>query len=138
MEPLSIRSPFEGLDVPEPLVFQFFAVFSRFEYTLKEAGYLQRGKIVALPAWWDFEKELAHRLVVEPGTELEAAISYLNAEPPLVQTRLNGWQPWLLHGTSDIARAIDAACRVRNNLFHGGKHPLIRPPAAIRSRWKQR
>jgi hypothetical protein len=33
------RSPLDGLDISKPLVLEFFAVFSRFEFALKEVGY---------------------------------------------------------------------------------------------------
>ena len=49
-------------------------------------------------------------------------------EPPLVQTAKDQWTVKNLHGGTPIEQAIDAIRRVRNNLFHGGKHTPHSPP----------
>lgn len=107
--------------MPTELACRFFAVFSRFEFALKESGCMRKDMKRAEPAWRCFGEEAAQWLNVAPGSALDAAILYLNGNPPQVQMR-NGWQVEPLHGETAIARAIDAACRVRHNLFHGGKH----------------
>jgi hypothetical protein len=119
---LSIRSPFNGLRIPQALVCEFFGVFSRFEFVLKEGHFVIPGKMRAEPDWRRFSREAGQWLVVIPGSDLERAITYLNEDAPLVQTREDGWQSRALNGDTVVARAFDAACRVRNNLFHGGKH----------------
>ena len=50
------------------------------------------------------------------------AIALLTRDPPKLQSFADGWQSLPLRGANAIAQAIDAATRVRNNLFHGGKH----------------
>ncbi len=67
-EAMIVRSPFEGLRIPRELVCEFFAVFSRLEFTLKEEGFVQRGRERAYPDWNRFAKEAAflrntHRLL---------------------------------------------------------------------------
>lgn len=119
---MKIRSPFDGLRVPTELVCEFFGVFSRFEFALKEMGLLIPKARRAEPDWCRFEGEAAKWLAVEPGSNLDAAITYLNEAPPYVQMRDDGWQPRPLCGNTATARALDAVRRVRNNLFHGGKH----------------
>jgi hypothetical protein len=119
---MKMHSPFDGLRVSRELVCEFFAIFARLEFSLKEMGYLVAERSRAIPDWHRFGEECVTRLKVNSGSALEEAITYLNTEPPQVQMRLNGWQPMQLNGTHSIAKAIDASCRVRHNLFHGGKH----------------
>ncbi|MGO9058111.1 MAG: hypothetical protein ACLQU2_12135 [Candidatus Binataceae bacterium] len=123
---MKIRSPFEGLRIPCSLVCEFFGVFSRFEFALKEKGFLkgrQRAKPKkqrAEPDWCAFACKVVLR--VEPGSELDQAITYLIKHPPWIQMCDLEWEFQPLCGSTTTARAIDAARRVRNNLFHGGKH----------------
>lgn len=119
---MDINSPFRGLRIPRELVCEFFGVFSRFEFTLKESHYQIPGKTRAEPDWRQFAFDVAQWLQVTPNSDLEKAITYLNDEPPQVQMRELGWQREALRGDTMVARAFDATCRVRNNLFHGGKH----------------
>ena len=64
-EAVTIRSPFAGLRIPKELVCEFFAVFSRFEFALKEAGFVQGENRVS--ADWDcFAKEAATWVKIEP------------------------------------------------------------------------
>lgn len=125
---MSIPSPFEDLKIEKELVCEFFATFSRIEFSLKELGYSRNERGVVSPAWWRFTEDIAKDLEVEVGSELDGAINYLCDEPPLVQVGARDWQPHELHGERKIEKAIDAACRVRHNLFHGGKHTPHSPP----------
>lgn len=119
---MTARSPFDGLRVPGDLICNFFATFSRFEFTLKEMGLLDQRFDYASPDWRKFAASQATRLSVQPGSELESAIAYLDSEPPLIQQRDGTWRHRPLHRGTATERAFDAICRVRNNLFHGGKH----------------
>ena len=121
-------SLFASLQMPQPLACEFFAVFSRFEFALKECGhfYVHRGH--ASPDWRTFATTIAETLHVTPESDLYEAINFLNTEPPQVQVSARDWRPVALFGTTPIATAIDAAQRVRHNLFHGGKHSPHSPP----------
>lgn len=121
-------SLFASLQMPQSLACEFFAVFSRFEFALKESGhfYVHRGR--ASPDWRTFAATIAETLNVTPGSDLSEAIDFLNADPPQVQVAARDWQAIALFGTTPIATAIDAAQRVRHNLFHGGKHFTHSPP----------
>ena len=120
-----VRSPFDGLKIPRDLVCEFFAFFARFEFALKEHGYghAKRGRYAA-PDWNRFAADSAGWLTVDPGSPLAEAIAFLVGQPPQVQ-RWPGlhWEAEALRGQHNTERALHAACRVRNNLFHGGKHP---------------
>jgi hypothetical protein len=114
-------SPFAGLQMPAALACEFFAVFSRFEYALKEEGYCYvgpRGR--AHPDWRTFKERCAVLSVSSEKTRL--AVEYLVGNPPKVQTGAQAWTDMPLQGTTPFAQAIEAVGRVRNNLFHGGKH----------------
>jgi hypothetical protein len=59
-----------------------------------------------------------------------SAIRYLVDYPPKIQMFKNNnavFQNEPLEGANDGERAIEAAKRVRNNLFHGGKHIHSKP-----------
>lgn len=118
---MSNPSPFDGLQMPRELACEFFAVFSRFEFALKESGFVyvtRYGR--AAPDWNAFATTAT--LQVHPDSELDEAINFINREPPQVQVSARGWRQMPLRGTSPVATALDAAQRVRHNLFHGGKH----------------
>ena len=115
-------SPFDGIRVPKELVCDFFALFSRFEFALKDIGYTRQGRIPIEPAWHSFAQHMAGEMAVEHESELSKAIGYLVGEPPMIQVGPQRWDHSALHGATEIEQAIDAARRVRHNLFHGGKH----------------
>lgn len=123
---LSMASPFDGLQMPRNLVCEFFSVFSRFEFTLKKAGFVSanRGRRAA-PDWSRYCKQIGANLSTDGNEGLAKAIRDLIADPPQVQIAKGNtaiWNSVPLRGNSDVERALDATQRVRNNLFHGGKH----------------
>lgn len=124
-------SPFDGLQIPPDLACEFFAVFSRFEFALKDSGYYyvnRRGRAVAD---WDRYYAYANATIrTDTDPELTAAVQYLTDGPPQVQVAPTQWNQSLplRGGPGAIGTALDAANRVRNNLFHGGKHTPHSPP----------
>jgi len=124
-----LPSPFDSLQMPPALASEFFAVISRFEYAMKESGYLYVNRFGrAAPDWERFAADAPGLVHATPGSELSQAIDFLNREPPQVQTGEHQWQAVPLRGAAPISTALDAAQRVRNNLFHGGKHTPHSPP----------
>jgi len=119
---MALANPFDGVAVPRELVVEFFAVFARCEYAMKEAGYKRNDNGIAAPAWQRLANDAGGWLAVEPNTELAEAVAQLVNDPPRLQSFDGGWQASPLRGAGPVANAIDAAQRVRNNLFHGGKH----------------
>lgn len=121
-----MKSPFEELQIDAELVCEFFGVFARFEYAMKATTYCTSDRYGnALPDWRKLKEQLGQP-VCEAGTErVVAAIDYLLEEPPQVQMCVDGRPEFVeleLDGGNSGAQAIEAARRVRNNLFHGGKH----------------
>tara|TARA_B100000700_G_C14600711_1_gene648937 strand:+ start:148 stop:624 length:477 start_codon:yes stop_codon:yes gene_type:complete len=125
---MNIPSPFEGLDIDRETVCEFFATFSRVEFSLKEMGYSRNVRGVISPAWRRFAEDMSQKVQVEADSPLGESIRYLCAEPPMVQVDAKVWQQQDLYGQTRFEQAIDAACRVRHNLFHGGKHTPHSPP----------
>ncbi|WP_218145780.1 hypothetical protein, partial [Sphingobium sp. YR768] len=77
------------------------------------------------------EKDLGKVLDRMPCQETKLAIRYLNRWPPQVQKYVSGqavFCPVSLKADTAGGGAIEAAKRVRNNLFHGGKHTPHSPP----------
>ena len=105
------------------LAFDFFYWFSRFEFALKENGYLKSHSVGANAeaGWTDFAKSWAERY--SPSTEA----NYLLEFPPERQVVYAGdlldWKPvGLADCKSELERVVRLIKTVRNNLFHGGKH----------------
>ena len=127
-----MTSPFENLPLDRALVCEFFAIFSRFEYALKETGFCVAGRYgAAMPNWIGFQERIGTKLSSYDNIEVKRAIRFLTANPPQVQKVEEGravFQADDLRGDNDGERAIEATRRVRNNLFHGGKHTPHSPP----------
>lgn len=111
--------PFGYIAVDRELVCEFFAVFSRFEFALKECGYLVEGQDYAMPAWRRFAKECTMELA--PDNPTHVSVAYLAVYPPEVQTPRLKWERKAFWGKTSTEHAIESLTRVRNNLFHGGK-----------------
>lgn len=121
-----MRSPFEGLAADHGLVCEFFATFARFEYAMKGSNYCTSDRWDnAVPDWQKLQRDLGPRLENVPGGDLTDVMKLLLGSPPRIQKFQNGHPDFVevpLNGGSDGAKALEAAKRVRNNLFHGGKH----------------
>jgi hypothetical protein len=104
------------------LAFEFFFWFSRFEFTLKENGFLKSrvNGARAEPGWDEFVHQW------HPSFVMSDEALRLLAEPPdrqIIQNNQVEWGPvGLADCTSDLARVIRLVKTTRNNLFHGGKH----------------
>lgn len=105
------------------LAFEFFRVFSRFEYALKAAGF-HKGTGPAEANWDLFATEIEIRIKnIHPGSAAEA-VAFLLAEPPKKQFIGAAGLEWKNTPANQGSLAKDLFTyvrRVRNNLFHGGK-----------------
>ena len=106
--------------------FRFFALFSRFEFALKNAGFLKSDRNDVAHADWNcFAKKHARQLEKDPV--FMGARKNLLRHPPKQQRVKDGrvrWEknPKRNHET-DAVHLIRVVRDVRNNLFHGGKSP---------------
>jgi hypothetical protein len=118
------------------LIYEFFEMFSRFEYALKQANFLKKGKSQvrdhrtfrhaprwnAVPDWDEFSKSIGK---LRPSENFIKARDYLIKEPPKTQVVGECGLEW--EDTVQGLRETDAKYllrlvrTVRNNLFHGGK-----------------
>ena len=107
----------------QELAFLFFYKYSRFEFALKENGFLRNPSpgSAALPGWREFADTgyAAYRLSPEAADLIDAA-------PKCQVVGANGnleWRDVDYRGfPGDLEKVIRLLQTVRNNLFHGGKH----------------
>jgi len=128
IEPHVIMS---ALAVDRERVLDFFAYFSRFEYSLKRSGFLKPGA-KAQPNWDAFANSLHGCFAGVQDPAFHKAVDFLRREPPKTQlvsgTQL-GWadtNPG--SGEHDENYVLRLVRTVRNNLFHGGKYPYPAGP----------
>jgi hypothetical protein len=112
------------------LAWSFFVFFSRFEYALKRSNYLKPGTSDAQPHWDRFASDYNEAFVSNISADVRAAVDYFAASPPRKQVSARGvleWsEPQCRHdGDRLLIWLLGAIRTVRNNLFHGGKFPLM-------------
>ena len=121
---MPLVDPYDSLEIPRDIVAEFLGLFARCEYAMKESSYKQDdGKGRAIAAWDRLASDAPSWLDAASDPAVAKAIEFLTLEPPKVQLFHAGFQSKPLAGNTELGRAIQAARRVRNNLFHGGKHP---------------
>lgn len=121
-----MNEAFRHLHVAPELVHELLAVFSRAEYALKAAGYVQNENGDARANWDRFANSVSDDFERIESDDFRNAVKYLLEQPPRKQVvrqgalrfeeqardnhQPRGWQVLLSVRT------------VRNNLFHGGKY----------------
>jgi hypothetical protein len=115
--------------VSDQLILEFFEKFARFEAAMKESEFCTGGESKpAKPDWTKFDTELAGNLGAHVNGSKKAlveAMKFFLGQPPEVQISRNRkavFERKALIGKTDGAMVLCAVRRVRNNLFHGGKH----------------
>lgn len=104
----------------EKLAFDFFMIFSKFEYALKKAGYMSGNNIVTVD-WDRFARDYSSNFSICD----DRAMKFLLEKPPKKQSIKNDeliWKDSELKDKAEADRLLIFVRRVRNNLFHGGKH----------------
>lgn len=120
------------------LAWEFFVLFSRFEYALKRVPqYLMPGEGDAQPNWDRFASDLNARFVLMATPALMSAVTFYENKPPRKQLRKDGQMQWSDPVKPDknepLLRWLLRSVRiVRNNLFHGGKFPSMLIPEPSR------
>lgn len=121
------------LVIDKELVAIFFIVFSRFEYALKRTiKYAKKDRYGgAMADWKKFAKNHNSAFKPEQIPELKSAVDYIHTKPPkkqVIREGVLGWEEDVEHNdTSRLEQTLCAVRRVRNNLFHGGKFPMVGP-----------
>ncbi len=113
------------------LAWHFFVFFSRMEYALKRSGrYLKPGSADAQPNWDKFGSEHDGDFKPDDLPELKRAVEYFRQNPPRKQIVVGGGLNWSAPqsyaANEPLLKWLLLMIRcVRNNLFHGGKFPMI-------------
>ena len=105
-----------------PSAAKLFACFSRFEFALKECGYVKANRYGWAEPDWDRFSALDGLPSLVQRLRIDGAAAELLQHPPRQQVVARGHWEWadaspIVEGATFV-RAIK---RVRNNLFHGGK-----------------
>jgi hypothetical protein len=122
---------FELLKINRDLLLEFFLVFAKFEYALKNSNFAkpvhsnEEAVIPAEPDWGRFALSIHNLFDRTQTSDLAQACEYMFINPPLRQVLVNGRLGWegggLKPSLTDTERLLVLVRRVRNNLFHGGK-----------------
>jgi hypothetical protein len=111
--------------IDRELVTDFFMTFTRTEYALKRAGYVEAGwSGEPRIKWDDFARSIGDTLLNSCSPAVAGAISYLSSNPPQKQVVRHGglaWEPRTSDNLRDPVFLMRSITTVRNNLFHGGK-----------------
>lgn len=101
-----------------------FAAYSRFEFALKEYGFLRANKDgIAHADWKDFSEQIDPEGIVERAAK-DADVREMIANPPRVQIVRDkhlDWEERIPAPITKLDELLWAVKSVRNNLFHGGK-----------------
>jgi len=116
----------EHVRVSLDLLLEFFLTFARVEFALKNSGFVKGDERKALPDWDSFAASIRNHFTKNKTDNLEQAVNYIMDNPPMKQVlRQNTlmWEANVPNGNlSDIEVLLLLIRRIRNNLFHGGKH----------------
>lgn len=103
--------------------FEFFYWFSRFEFVLKENGFLksEEPEAKAEPSWEKFRER--YKDEYQTSEEAKSLIKLHPKRQVVSAYKQLAWKPvGINHCNNDLCRVIAMLSTIRNNLFHGGKH----------------
>jgi hypothetical protein len=127
--PESIRRIADSAD--RHLAWNFIIFFSRFEYALKrDQRYLKPGIGDAEPNWDRFASDHNKDFLPKLLPELNEVVEHFLKQPPRKQLRKNSHMSWSEPQLYDekeplLIWLLRMVRCIRNNLFHGGKFPLV-------------
>ena len=112
------------------LAWHFFVFFSRMEYALKRTRRYLKNSLNAEPNWDKFGSDYDERFRQALSTRTALAAKYFEASPPRKQIQVQGRMDWSepqprKENERQLTWLLLAIRTVRNNLFHGGKFPLM-------------
>jgi hypothetical protein len=108
----------------DAIAYEFFREFARCEYCLKAVGLIEPKRPEPTPDWGRFARELQAIFDEPPSAEFSASVDYFLTQPPKKQVLREGvlaWDDVLPNHKNQAELVLRLLCRVRNNLFHGGK-----------------
>jgi hypothetical protein len=108
----------------EPAIVDFIVTFSRLEYALKASGEFLKKTKDAEADWTAFAGNIESNINNSINCEFKKSMEYILNNPPRKQINENGVIKWKRVDPSQRNKTknlIMYICRIRNNLFHGGK-----------------
>ncbi|EBF8335999.1 hypothetical protein E0U60_06180 [Salmonella enterica subsp. enterica serovar Tees] len=104
--------------------FEFFYWFSRFEFCLKERGYLKskQNGARAEPGWKGFVKEFESQY--SQSKDAQSLVSLKPSQQKVGHNELLVWEEINVKNDNELQQVVSTLKTIRNNLFHGGKHSI--------------
>lgn len=124
---MNLDKPFREYGESAQLAGKFLLVFSRFEFALLKAGFIDRSRDKPAVDKDKFFNVVRQKLSIELAkNEFYQRVKPLIEHPPLIRKQQNGQITWKSsQQRGDVAECVFyATWDVRNNLFHGAKIPL--------------
>src|SRR5687768_9521888 len=91
---LRYRYLYQAADGDVDVIFDFFVVFSRFEFALKRSGYFKGTEHKAEPDWDKFCNAVHGKFDKTASTEFQKACEYYTTQPPKKQIVKDGKVVW--------------------------------------------
>lgn len=115
-----------NIRVDPELILEFFLTIARAEFSLKVNGFVSGDETRVSANWDQFTNQIKDQMNLEKTQELKEASDFILLNPPWKQVLRNGQVMWDSNypnnSLSDLEKVILLVRRIRNNLFHGGKH----------------
>ncbi|CAN5905078.1 hypothetical protein BH23ACT11_BH23ACT11_04080 [soil metagenome] len=111
---------------------EFLLVFSRFEFALKQLGYVRQNGTRLIVEWRRFACETTYDPTSSLAPYDKETIDLFITHPPARQVLKNDKLDWKhekppAKDQVTLEWLLEMLYRVRNNLFHGGKQPFEPP-----------
>jgi hypothetical protein len=118
----------DNIRVDADLLLEFFLTFARAEFALKNSGFVKGDQRQVLADWDSFAESLENNFRKDKNKSLSQAVNYIMDNPPMRQVLRDSALMWDANRPngrrSEIEVLLLLVRRIRNNLFHGGKHNL--------------
>lgn len=112
------------IEIPTPssAAIRLFACISRFEFALKEAGFVTGLENAAVSVGWtDFEAEAGRAGAYDRLRSIDAVRPLFDGPPRKQLRKESGFEWGAPLPVENIHQVSTAVRQIRNNLFHGGK-----------------
>ena len=110
------------------LLLEFFLTFARAEFALKNSGFVKGNEREVSADWDGFTASIKSSFTKDKSDDLVQAVNYILDNPPMKQVLRKNTLMWEANvpdgNLTEIEVLIWLVRRIRNNLFHGGKHNI--------------
>lgn len=110
------------IPTPSPAAIRLFACISRFEFALKETGFVTGLENAAVSVGWaEFEAEAGRAGAYDRLRSIDAVRPLFDGPPKKQLRKGSGFEWGAPLPVENIQQVSTAIRQIRNNLFHGGK-----------------